>query len=221
MQVRFVYVAPDTRQLQEVVLATPIAIGSDAAQLPTDFGTRPMAHLVLAGAQVAGFHALITETNQRLTVTEQGNHRIWVNSVATPSTTLQDGDSLRIGEVNLQVQTSFASVDTAAGMSTEFDTEGCDRQVGFLIKRRCGRTSPVSCNYCNNGRQSNDPYYDDYAGYPGYGRYDSGYWGHSYYHDRDRYYYDTNRDNVDFTDADNVSLRDERDVDYEEAMGAS
>jgi hypothetical protein len=214
-------VDPDTRELQESILETPIAIGSDAAQLPENFGTRSMAHLVVTGAQVAGFHALITEANQRLTVTEQGNNCIWVNAVPTPNTALQDGDTLRVGEVNLQVQTNFALGGDAAGMAAGLGEGGCDRQIGFLIKRRCGRTSAVGCNYCDNGRRTTDPYYDDYAGYPGYGRYDSGYWGHSYYYDRDRYYYDPNRDNVDFTDADNASLGDERDVDYEEAMGAS
>jgi hypothetical protein len=91
----------------------------------------------------------------------------------------------------------------------------CDRMVGFLFKRRCGRTDKTGCPHCN------ESYENDYAYYSEYGNYGSGNWGHNYYQDRDRYYYDPEIGNVDFTEADSISLENESDADFERNMGAS
>lgn len=107
--------------------------------------------------------------------------------------------------------------------SGQFGADGtCTRQVGFLFKRRCGRTSAAGCSHCQNGRVNNDPFFYDYdTYYPGYGSYRRGYWGHSYYRDRDRYYYDANRRSTDFTEADGESFEHEGDQDYEMDLDAS
>lgn len=101
--------------------------------------------------------------------------------------------------------------------------EGCDRQVGFLFKRRCGRTTRAGCPFCKGGRvQDNDPYfYEDYDYYPGYGSYHRGGWGYPYYSNRDLYYYDRERGMMDFTEADAAAFESEGDQDYEMDMGAS
>ena len=105
----------------------------------------------------------------------------------------------------------------------QFDLDGtCNRQVGFLFKRRCGRTSTAGCSHCQNGRSQDDPFFYDYdTYYPGYGRYNRGYWGHSYYRDRHRYYYDSDRRSTDFTEADGESFEQEGDQDYEMDLDAS
>ncbi len=87
--------------------------------------------------------------------------------------------------------------------------------VGFLFKRRCGRTDTTGCPHCN------PTYEEDYAYYSGYGEYRSGYWGDRYYYNRDRYDYDPETGNIDFTEADTASLEDENDTDFETNMGAS
>lgn len=99
----------------------------------------------------------------------------------------------------------------------------CDRQIGFLVKRRCGRTSTAGCPHCRNGQVpiDQDPYMDDYDLYPGYGRYGRNYWGYDYYSNRDRYYYDPDSRRVDFTEADAASFEDETDQDYEMNLDAS
>lgn len=91
----------------------------------------------------------------------------------------------------------------------------CERMVGFLFKRRCGRTDKTGCPHCN------ESYSEDYAYYGEYGNYRSGNWGDNYYEDRDRYSYDPETGNVDFTEADSVSLDRESDADFERNMGAS
>ncbi|MEM0979229.1 MAG: FHA domain-containing protein [Cyanobacteria bacterium P01_H01_bin.58] len=105
-----------------------------------------------------------------------------------------------------------------------FGSDGmCNRRVGFLVKRRCGRTSTAGCPHCRNGQVpiDQDPYIEDYDLYPGYGRYGQSYWGYHYYSNRDRYYYDPDSRRVDFTEADAASFEDETDQDYEMNLDAS
>ncbi|MEO1093702.1 MAG: FHA domain-containing protein [Cyanobacteria bacterium J06638_28] len=105
-----------------------------------------------------------------------------------------------------------------------FGSDGvCNRKVGFLVKRRCGRTSTAGCPHCRNGQvpSNQDPYIEDYDLYPGYGRYGQNYWGYHYYSNRDRYYYDPDSRRVDFTEADAASFEDENDQDYEMNLDAS
>ncbi|HEY9880965.1 MAG TPA: FHA domain-containing protein [Leptolyngbyaceae cyanobacterium] len=117
------------------------------------------------------------------------------------------------------------SVPQSGGSSEgNLGPEGCDRKVGFLFKRRCGRTSRDGCPYCDSGQSSGDPYpyfYSEYSSYPGYGTYHRGYWGHDYYaHRHDPGYY-SNQERADFTEADAAAFESENDQDYEMDMGAS
>ena len=108
--------------------------------------------------------------------------------------------------------------------TSSFSADGtCDRQVGFLFKRRCGRTSPQDCRDCKNGtlRPNQTLYAEDYVYYQGYGNYSPGRWGADYYSNRDRYYYDSNTRNVDFNESDAASFEQEGDSDYEMSLDAS
>lgn len=119
----------------------------------------------------------------------------------------------------------FAGMSSAGSNSPEqFGPDGtCDRKVGFLFKRRCGRTTTEGCQYCQNGRQpaGYDPYTDDYGLFPGYGHYGRHHWGYHYYSNRDRYYYDPASRRVDFTEADGQSFEEEADQGYEMDLEAS
>lgn len=110
--------------------------------------------------------------------------------------------------------------ESASGMGADGT---CNKQVGFLIKRRCGRTTPAGCKFCRNGQVKLDQslYADDYNLYPNYGSYRGSYWGSNYYYNRDRYYYDSSNRRVDFTEADGASFEDESDQDYEMDLDAS
>ena len=136
----------------------------------------------------------------------------------SPSPASSSGDSLDAG---------FAGMSAAGAGSTaseQFGPDGtCDRKVGFLFKRRCGRTTTAGCEYCENGRQPADynPYADDYGLFPGYGYYGHHHWGYHYYSNRDRYHYDPDSRRVDFTEADGESFEDEADQGYEMDLEAS
>jgi hypothetical protein len=109
-------------------------------------------------------------------------------------------------------------------LPTGFGSDGrCDRKVGFLFKRRCGRTTTAGCPDCRNGQldPQRDRYADDYAYYPDYGNYGHGRWGHRYYHHRHAYYYDSDTRNVDFNESDVASFEQEGDRDYEMDLDAS
>lgn len=111
----------------------------------------------------------------------------------------------------------------AEGFSVPSVDTPCDHKVGFLFKRRCGRTTTEGCPDCRNGQidPNRDRYQDDYAYYPGYGRYGHGYWGSDYYYNRDRYYYNSSTRNVDFNESDAASFEEEGDRDYEMDLDAS
>ena len=115
---------------------------------------------------------------------------------------------------------SFASDESASGMGADGT---CNTKVGFLIKRRCGRTTTEGCKFCRNGQvePNRDLYADDYNLYPSYGYYGRSSWGSRYYYNRDRYYYDSSNRRVDFTEADGASFENESDQDYEMDLDAS
>jgi len=92
------------------------------------------------------------------------------------------------------------------------ESSPCQKIVGFLFPRTCGRTDRTNCPYCrgqaggpdNYYLANNHPYRTDRALYPNYGTYtESGGWVE-----------------IDFTEADGAALiPDPRD--YEQDMGAS
>lgn len=212
LQLQLSYTDPVTRQFQQSMLETPIAIGRDPSLLPNVAYGRSVTKLVLDDPQVASYHALIAEDNHRLLVTAQRRCSLQVNSVEMADGALNNGDSLSIGSITIQIQTRVAAT---------IGETGCDHQVGFLFKRRCGRTSSEGCPHCDSGRQTKYPFLDDYSHYPSYGTYRQGSWGDSYYSDRDRYHYNSASGNVNFTDADNAALIKEADADFEQDLGAS
>jgi len=110
------------------------------------------------------------------------------------------------------------------GFGKGFGTDGlCDRQVGFLFKRRCGRPTTEGCPDCQNGQiePGRDRYEDDYAFYPDYGHYGRGRWGHDYYHNRHHYHYNPHSRHVDFNESDAASFEQSGDQDYEMDLDAS
>ena len=214
MQIQLRWTDPATGEQREPVLQTPIAIGKEFALMPGVLDGNSVSRVVLADEQVADYHALIMLQNEELLIVDQNSRTgIQINGARLPSSSLQDGDRLQIGAYEILVKTQV-------GVDTDPEA-GCDRMVGFLFKRRCNRTSSVGCPHCNNGELNQDPYLYERSYYPGYGRYDSGYWGSTYYYDRDQYYYNSATGTVDFTEADNASFENEADTDFEQDMGAS
>ncbi|BAY25051.1 Forkhead-associated protein [Calothrix sp. NIES-2100] len=202
MQVQLHWLDPNTEEQREPLLETPVAIGRLFSQMPQQINEQRVSRIAIADDLIADYHALIDWQNQELMITDQNTSTgIKINGVQGTGGSLQNGDRITIG--SCQIVVNFTAT---AGE--------CDRMVGFLFKRRCGRTDRTGCPYCEQ------TYENDYAYYSDYGHYRSG-WGSDYYDERDRYSYDPDTGNVDFTEADAVSLEDERDTDFESDMGAS
>nr|WP_290221091.1 FHA domain-containing protein [Trichocoleus desertorum] len=224
MRLQLTRTALASGQAQTSVLETPIALGREFALMPGILEGNRVSRLVLEDAQVADYHALIDEQAGELVIIDQsGGRGLRVNGVSTTTSPLQDGDHFQIGSYDLQVQFNpEAPVASDEASASAFNSAGeCDRKVGFLFPRRCGRTTTVDCPYCNSDQANNDPYFYERSYYSGYGTYHSGYWGSNYYENRNSYSYNSETRNIDFTDADSASFEQEADTDFEQDMGAS
>jgi pSer/pThr/pTyr-binding forkhead associated (FHA) protein len=215
LQIQLRWIEPVTGKQLEPLFETPIAIGREWARMPQEIDGRQVSRVVLADELVADYHALIDWRDPDLMIVNQNSSSVTkINGLQSASSILLDSDRLQIGSCEIQVK--------LIGVAAPTTTQGeCDRLIGFLFKRRCGRTDRTGCTYCDKPYENDDPYFYERSYYPGYGHYSHGSWGSQYYYDRDRYYYDPATGNVDFTDADNISLDDEMDVDFEHDMGAS
>jgi hypothetical protein len=203
LQIQLTWIDPNTGESRKPLLETPVAIGREFQQMPQQSNGERVSRAVIQDDLVADYHALIDWQNQELIIIDQNTSTgIKINGEQLTTGNLKDGDRIQIGACEILVN------------FTDIAWE-CDRMVGFLFKRRCGRTDRTDCPYCN------ESYEEDYAYYSGYGNYRSGYWGSDYYYERDRYSYDPNTGNVDFTEADAMSFENENDADFESNMGAS
>jgi hypothetical protein len=171
--------------------------------MPQQIDGQRVSRIVIQDDLVADYHALLDWQNQELIIIDQNSSSgIKINGVQLSNCRLRNGDRIQIGSCELMVSFSATAWE-------------CDRMVGFLFKRPCGRTDTAGCTYCN------DSYDHDYAYYSGYGHYRSGSWGSKYYDDHEHYSYNPETCNVDFTEADAVSFDHEMDTDFEQNMGAS
>lgn len=84
MSTEFAYVQlmwedPVTGELQQPLLAPPIAIGRDISQMPEQLGEQAVSRLVLNHQQISRFHALITVANHQLYITDQSTNGTFLN----------------------------------------------------------------------------------------------------------------------------------------------
>lgn len=205
MQIQLSWIVPNTGEHSEPTLETPVAIGRKFAAMPSENNGQRVSRITIEDDLIADYHALIDWQNQNLIIIDQNtDNGIQINGTELTNGSLNNGDRIKIGSCEITVK--FTPVTTPGE---------CDRMIGFLFKRRCGRTDTTGCPHCH------PTYEQDYAYYSGYGNYHSGSWGSSYYYNRDRYEYDSETGNIDFTEADAMSLENEYDTDYETNMGAS
>lgn len=213
MQIQLIWTDPSTGKSREPVLETPVALGRNFSQMPEEIEGNRVSRMVFSDIQISPYQALIQESfNNELVIVDQNSSTgTEINGVRLPSSTLLDGDRIRIGSFEIQVRLG-SSIRTGSD-------EGCDRIVGFLFKRRCGRTDPTGCPHCQSGQINEDPYRNEYSYYSDYGRYEG--WGSYYYYRRDYYFYNRETHEVDFTDADSEAFERESETDFEVDFGAS
>lgn len=199
-------------------LATPIALGKNFQAMPTEIAGKRVSRIVLSHPTVAGYHVLIDESDGELLFSTQNpNSFTSINGVSLSSSTIFSGDRLQVGDFEIQIYlTATPSQQQVAPTQWK-----CQRNLGFLIPKPCGRTDPTNCPHCHGNPNQPDVYQSDRSYYSGYGNYSRGYWGDRYYSDREYYSYDPNTGNIDFTEADANSLEVEESTDYELDLGGS
>jgi hypothetical protein len=194
LQIQLTWIDPNTGNRLEPLLQIPVAIGREFSQMPEQINGKMVSRIVIQDDLIADYHALIDWQNQELIIVAQSPIAgIKINDTRLTKASLKNGDRISIG--NCDVLVSFGA--------TIWE---CDRMVGFLFKRRCGRTDTTNCPHCNQS------YDNDYAYYSEYGNYRSEYWGRNYDHQHR---------SIDFTEADSASLENEQDAEFERHMGAS
>lgn len=199
-----------TGNQQNFILETPIALGSNSAKIPDQINEIKVNKAIIKDNSILGFHGLIEENNNQIIISQQSEALIYINNIALSSSTLFDGDIIKLGSVEIKVN---------QGKKVE-KNEGCLNQIGFLIKRRCGRPVVAGSQYCQQCQTQSNPYKSDYNYYPNYGYYDRfDSWGYDYYSHRHSYH--SHHHHSDFTEADGNAFDDERDHDFEQNMGAS
>lgn len=228
---------PETGILQQPCLTLPVAIGAEYVQMPGILQDQAVTRRVLKAAQVAPYHCLFKAEDQGVLLIDHSQGQTRVNGQVAPRQSLQPGDLIQVGTRAVQV----VAIATAAADRTESpdpvspDPVGadmtaaaaaarlgeCDRWVGFLFKRRCGRLDPTGCPDCQGGRYQADPdydpYYDDYAYYHrGFGDYGRGLWGYQYYVNRSQYRYNPQSRSAEFTEADAAAFETEADTDFDQ-----
>ncbi|MBD1909855.1 MULTISPECIES: FHA domain-containing protein [unclassified Leptolyngbya] len=241
MRIQLRWDDPTTGQRQQPFLETPIALGREFTMMPGMVDGQRVSRAVIGHPQVAEYHALITEQDGQLLITDQSGIGVQLKSGSVTVGRLADQSSFQLGPVTLHVTLpdGAASPETAslaasenplatgaAPLSAGTDPtaeKGCDRKIGFLFQRRCGRTDPTGCSYCQGGLAGpdHDPFQVEHGYYPSYGYYGRGYWGHTYYSDRDLYSYNPYTRSIDFNESDVSSFEEEGDMDFENRLDAS
>lgn len=211
MKIQLTWTEDFTNNKQNLTLETPIVLGSNPAEMPTEINGIFVNQAVIQDDNILGYHGLIEENNGQIIITQEDeNGLIYINNSPLPSSTLFDNDTIKLGgrEIKINLGKNIAQND------------GCINQLGFLIKRRCGRQTVAGSQYCDRCQTKLNPYESDYNYYPNYGyynRYDS--WGYGYYNHRHSYH--SHHHHSDFTQADGNAFDEERDNDFEQNMGAS
>jgi hypothetical protein len=236
LRIQLIFTDPGSDMPKRPILETPIALGSEFMVMPSLLSDRRVSRLTIKDPQISSYHALIDDFDgQVMVIDQQAPAGVKVNGVMEQAAALKDGDRLQLGGCEILVRlviaaetaparslaqpvpsaaTPVSAESTSASGSrvsaTVIPGDGCDRRVGFLFPRRCGRLTTKGCPHCQDGQMQEEPYfyYPEHAYYTNYGSY--GGWDGGY----------GSTTGIDFTDADAASLA-TSDVDFEQDMGAS
>jgi len=209
MQIQLDWIDPVTGEPRRPQYETPLAIGRDFSQLPSELGGQRVARLTLEDSSLQPYHGVLkTNTLGELAIALLPEATVAVNGqpYTGETVTLQSGDRLQLGALELTIAILSAPASAAperawgatvapaapevaglaaagtAGNAAPADDATCNRLVGFLFPRRCGRTNRENCPHCRGGEIDDDPYFlaSERSVYRDYGYYGSGAWGNEY-----------------------------------------
>jgi pSer/pThr/pTyr-binding forkhead associated (FHA) protein len=105
MQISLTWENPATGERRSPVLNTPIAIGREFVQLPSEIGGRRVSRIQLDDGQVSRFHVLLDEENGLLVaIDHNSSNGIEINGNRQLRGYLNAGDRLKISGYVLTVQ---------------------------------------------------------------------------------------------------------------------
>jgi len=255
VRIQLYWTHPTTGQAQQPALETPIALGREFTLMPSIVDGERVSRIVIDHPQVAEYHALITDQEGQLLMTDQSGVGVKLNGKPVTVGRLLHSTQIQVGPVLLRVALPRGAASPppkpippppppslpeaaslAAGLASPgagmvpqasqpnaIGPQGCDRKVGFLFQRRCGRTDPTHCPYCRGGQlePDYDPFLREHSYYPDYGDYSNGNWGYSYYRRRHSFGYNPHTRGIDFNESDVASFEEEGDMDFENRLDAS
>jgi hypothetical protein len=214
VQIQLSWINRINGEQNQALAEIPVTLGTRVDKMPDHWANLSVTKIVIADSKILPYHALITENNGQVMIAAQNeNYGIEVNGTLLPSSTIFDGDCLKIGNVEITINLPIIQNNLV-------EPQGCENLIGFLFKRRCNRPKLPGSNYCAQCQNQRNLYQQDYNYYPNYGQYRSGRL-HRYYVHRNDYYYDDDYNRVEFTEADATAFDKERDRDFEQNFDAS
>ena len=111
MEITLSWEEPTTGERREPNLNIPVALGREFAYMPSEFGSRRAARVVLNSLEVSRFHTLIDlEQGAVVVIDQNSSNGTFVNGQRQMRSSLSSGDTLQIGAY--QITVTFAAPPT-------------------------------------------------------------------------------------------------------------
>src|SRR4028118_2394691 len=108
MQITLSWEEPTTGERRSPNLNIPVALGREFAHMPSEFGGRRAARVVLNSLEVSRFHTLIDlEQGAVVVIDQNSSNGTFVNGQRQMRSSLSNGDTLQIGPY--QITVTFAA----------------------------------------------------------------------------------------------------------------
>ncbi|MGB3208903.1 MAG: FHA domain-containing protein [Crinalium sp.] len=111
MEITLSWEEPTTGEMRSPNLNIPVALGREFAYMPSEFGNRRAARVVLNSLEVSRFHTLIDlEQGAVVVIDQNSSNGTFVNGQRQMRSSLSSGDTLQIGAY--QITVTFAALPT-------------------------------------------------------------------------------------------------------------
>ncbi|MCL1469799.1 FHA domain-containing protein [Argonema antarcticum] len=122
LQIRLSWSDPATGQRREPILAVPIALGREFAQMPDELRGLRVSRILLNSAEVSRYHVSIDEDSGTLVVIDQNSQNgTFINGQRQARSVLGNGDTLQIGPY--QITISFLASSSISTIAFHPDTD--------------------------------------------------------------------------------------------------
>lgn len=185
LKVQLTWIEVESEQKRNPTFETPIAIGRTFGLMPSNLEGNRVSRLVIDGSDILDYHALLLERDGRLEI-QPRRSQVNINGelCSQDFCLLREGDRVQIGFYEIEITAIESDVIEPSFFPPE--TVGCNRIVGVLFPRRCGRLTSEECPHCDgvefdgefDGECDGDPYFmsGERSLYENYGNYSSAEW---------------------------------------------